>query len=126
MNSRVGRRKPHTPSLVEHCTAGLVIRRNATITPVAATHPYSSSMTQPGSAPQGCPRARTCHWTYVVIMLTVQIVISSVEAGVRNGSSQRRYHGNTAGAHKRDAAMGQANMGQTHRSGDHAGAALLI
>ena len=53
-------------------------------------------------------------------MLTVQTMISSVEADVKNGSSQRRYHGNTAGAHKRDAAMGQANW-----SGDHSGASLL-
>src|SRR5882762_6746847 len=53
-------------------------------------------------------------------MLTVQTIIGSVEADLRNGSSQRRYHGNTAGAHKRDAAIGQANM-----SGDHSGAALL-
>src|SRR5258707_5632701 len=53
-------------------------------------------------------------------MLTVQTMISSVEADVRNGSSQRRYHGNTTGAHKRDAAIGQANW-----SGDHSGAALL-
>src|SRR6266567_3787188 len=53
-------------------------------------------------------------------MLTVQRMISSVEADVRNGSSQRRYHGNTTGAHKRDAAMGQANM-----SGDHSGVVLL-
>src|SRR6266496_5117227 len=53
-------------------------------------------------------------------MLTVQRMISSVEADVRNGSSQRRYQGNTTGAHKRDAAMGQANM-----CGDHSGAALL-
>src|SRR6476660_2743605 len=53
-------------------------------------------------------------------MLTVQTMISSVEADVRNGSSQRRYHGNTAGAHNRDAAIGQAST-----SGDHSGAALL-
>ena len=66
-----------------------------------ARHPYSSSITQPGSAPHGRPSARKCHWTYTGIMLTVQMMISSVEADVRNGSSQRRYHGNTAGAHKR-------------------------
>ena len=53
-------------------------------------------------------------------MLTVQRMISSVEADVRNGSSQRRYHGNIAGANKRVAAIGQANT-----SGDHSGAALL-
>src|SRR6266481_5434001 len=53
-------------------------------------------------------------------MLTVQTMISSVEADVTNGSSQRRYHGNTTGEHKRDAAIGQANT-----SGDHPGAALL-
>src|ERR1700730_6529477 len=53
-------------------------------------------------------------------MLTVQTMIGSVEVDVRNGSSQRRYHGNTAGAHKRDAAIGQAN-----RFGDHSGAARL-
>src|SRR6202140_939543 len=58
-------------------------------------------------------------------MLTVQTMISNVEADVRNGSSQRRYHGNTTGAHKRDAAMGQANMGQANRSGEVSGAALL-
>src|SRR6266481_5126083 len=56
-------------------------------------------------------------------MLTVQRMISSVEADVRNGSSQRRYHGNTAGAHKRDAAMGQANMGQESMLGDCSGPA---
>jgi hypothetical protein len=45
----------------------------------------------------------------VRIMLTVQTMISSVEADIKNGSSQRRYHGKTAGAHKRVAAMGHAN-----------------
>jgi hypothetical protein len=58
--------------------------------------------------------------TYVGIMLTVQTMISSVEGDLRNGSSQSRYHGNTAGANKRDAAIGQANI-----SGDDSGAALL-
>jgi len=112
---------------VAHCgAAGRVIRRNKMMAAVIATHPYSTSITQPGSVPHGRPRARKCHWTYVGIMLTVQMMISSVEADVRNGSSQRRYHGNTAGAHKRDAAMGQANMSQANRSGDHSGAAHLI
>src|SRR5713226_3406441 len=91
------------------------------IAAVIATHPYSSSITQPGSDPHGRPSARKCHWTYVGMMLTVQRMISSVEADVRNGSSQRRYQGNTTGAHKRDAAIGQAN-----RSGDHSSAALLL
>jgi hypothetical protein len=50
-------------------------------------------------------------------MLTVQIVISRVEADLRNGSSQRRYQGNTTGAQKRDAAMGQANP-SVENSGD--------
>src|SRR5271170_7145279 len=59
-------------------------------------------------------------------MLTVQMIISSVEADVRNGSSQRRYHGNTAGAHKREAAIGQENMGQANMSGDDSGAPLLL
>src|ERR1700736_5780389 len=53
-------------------------------------------------------------------MLTVQTRITRVEGDLRNGSSQRRYQGNTAGANKRDAAIGHANM-----SGDHSGAALL-
>src|SRR5215813_6710015 len=53
-------------------------------------------------------------------MLTVQTVISSVEADDRNGSSQRRYHGNTTGANERDAAIGQAN-----NPGDHSDAVLL-
>src|SRR6266404_4351539 len=52
-------------------------------------------------------------------MVTVHRMINSVVADVRNGSSQRRYQGNTAGAHTSDAAMGQANA-----SGDHSGAAL--
>src|SRR5271166_6130493 len=42
-------------------------------------------------------------------MLTVQMMIGSVEADRRNGSSQSRYHGYTTGAHKSDAAIGQAN-----------------
>src|SRR3954470_19979551 len=42
------------------------------------------------------------------MMLTVQTRMRSVEVEVRNGSSQRRYHGKTTGAHNRDAAMGQA------------------
>src|SRR5215469_2121089 len=54
-------------------------------------------------------------------MLTVQQMMSRVEADERNGSSQRRYHGNTTGAHKRDAAIGQANAGA-----DHSGAVRLI
>jgi hypothetical protein len=43
------------------------------------------------------------------MMLTVQTTIGSIEADVRNGRSQSRYQGNTTGAQKRDAAMGQAN-----------------
>lgn len=63
---------------------------------------------------------RKCHWTYVGKILTVQRMISIVEAEVRNGSSQSRYHGKTTGAHKRDAANGQAN-----KSGDHSDVVLL-
>src|SRR5207245_6228279 len=100
-----------------------MIRRNRMIAAVIATHPYSSSITQPGSAPHGRPSARKCHWTYVGIMLTVQMMISSVEADIRNGSSQRRYHGNTTGANKREAAMGQTNTSQVNTSGDHSGVA---
>src|SRR5580704_10856867 len=99
---------------------GRMRRRNAITTPAAATHPYSSSIAQTGSEPHGRPSARKCHITYVGIMHRVQMMISRVEGDVRNGSSQRRYHGNTTGAHKRDVAMGQAN-----RSGGHSGARLL-
>src|SRR5215467_12862327 len=53
-------------------------------------------------------------------MLTVQKMSNSVDADVRNGSSQRRYHGNTAGAKKRHAAIGQANT-----SGRKSGTLLL-
>src|SRR5581483_4716393 len=64
-------------------------------------------------------------------MLTVQMMIGSVEADTRNGSSQRRYQGNTTGANKRDAAMGQTNMGQekmgqTNTSEDDLGTARLL
>src|SRR5579884_3081345 len=71
-------------------------------------HPYSSSITQPGSAPHVPVIVRKCHMTYVGIMLTVQTMISSVDADVKNGNSQRRYQGKTAGAHKRVTAIGQA------------------
>src|SRR5947209_5659303 len=54
-------------------------------------------------------------------MLTVQRLSSSVEEDVRNGRSQSRYQGNTAGAHKRDAAMGHANASE-----DHSGLVLLV
>src|SRR5580704_15373490 len=88
---------------------GCGIRRKARIAAAIARHPYSSSITQPGSAPHGCPSVRKCHMTKVGKMLTVQIMISIVDADVRNGSSHRRYHGNTAGAHRREAAIGQTN-----------------
>src|SRR4051794_23790340 len=42
-------------------------------------------------------------------MLTVHTAISSVEGEIRNGKSHKRYHGNTTGANRRDAAIGQAN-----------------
>src|ERR1700724_266699 len=54
-------------------------------------------------------------------MLTVQMMIGSVERDCRNGSSQRRYHGYTTGAHRSAAAMGHANASE-----DHSEAALLI
>ena len=47
-------------------------------------------------------------------MLTVQSMISNVEADVTNGSSHKRYQGNTTGAHKREAAIGQANASRDH------------
>src|ERR1700730_632665 len=53
-------------------------------------------------------------------MLDVQMMIGSVEADLRNGSSQRRYQGYTVGAHRSDAAIGQANT-----SGDRSGNLLL-
>ena len=63
-------------------------------------------------------------------MLTVQMMIGSVEADTRNGSSQRRYQGNTTGANKRDAAMGHTNIVQKNmeenRSGGDSGAACLL
>jgi hypothetical protein len=54
-------------------------------------------------------------------MLTVQMMIGTIEADRANGSSQRRYHGYTTGAHRSDAAIGHANA-----SGDDAGPLLLI
>src|SRR5579872_5683145 len=49
------------------------------------------------------------------MMLTVQMMIGSVEAVRKKGSIQSRYHGYTTGAHRSDAAMGHANA-----SGDNA------
>src|SRR5579871_5296446 len=54
------------------------------------------------------------------MMLTVQTMSNSVDADIRNGKSHRRYQGNTAGANKSDAAIGQAKT-----SGRNSGAALL-
>ena len=54
-------------------------------------------------------------------MLKVQTMIGTVEADRRNGSSHSMYHGYTTGAHKSDAAIGQANASE-----DHAGVLLLI
>jgi hypothetical protein len=42
-------------------------------------------------------------------MLKVQIMIGTVEVDLMNGSSHSMYHGYTTGAHKSDAAIGQAN-----------------
>src|SRR5713226_8116661 len=50
-------------------------------------------------------------------MLTVQMMIGTVEADRTNGSSQRRYHGYTTGAHRSDAAMGHANASEDHTGG---------
>jgi len=47
-------------------------------------------------------------------MLTVQIMIGSVETDRKNGSSQSRYHGYTTGAHRSDAAIGHANASEDH------------
>src|SRR5215469_3643333 len=87
-------------SVVHWGTGECVIRRHATIAAAIATQPYSTSITQPGSAPHPCPSVRKCHWTYTGMMLTVQTMISSVDADVRKGKTQRRYQGNTTGAHR--------------------------
>src|SRR6266571_9429410 len=42
-------------------------------------------------------------------MLRVQIMIGTVEVDLMHGSSHSMYHGYTTGAHKSDAAIGQAN-----------------
>src|SRR5271155_1529854 len=55
------------------------------------------------------------------MMLTVQIMIGTVEADRTNGSSHSRYHGYTTGAHRSVAAIGHANASE-----DHPGAFLLI
>lgn len=47
-------------------------------------------------------------------MLTVQMMIGNVEADRRNGSSQSRYQGYKTGAHKSEAAIGQANASEEH------------
>ena len=54
------------------------------------------------------------------MMLTVQMMIGTVEADRTNGNIQSRYHGYTTGAHRNDAAMGHANA-----SAEHSGALLL-
>src|SRR5690349_16265588 len=47
-------------------------------------------------------------------MLTVHMTIGSVEADLRNGISQRRYHGYTTGAHRSDAVIGHATTSADH------------
>src|SRR6516162_1985924 len=53
-------------------------------------------------------------------MLTVQMMMGSVEGNRRNGSIHSRYHGYTTGAHRSDPAIGQANASE-----DNAGDPLL-
>src|SRR5215470_16789627 len=48
-------------------------------------------------------------------MLRVHTMIGHTEGDVKNGTSQRRYHGNTTGAKIRDAAIGQAKALATLR-----------
>lgn len=45
-------------------------------------------------------------------MLTVQMIMGTVETDRKNGSNQSRYQGYTTGAHRSDAAMGQANASE--------------
>ena len=45
-------------------------------------------------------------------MLTVQMMMGSVEADRRNGNIHSRYHGYTTGAHRSDPAIGQANASE--------------
>src|SRR5208282_1267661 len=47
-------------------------------------------------------------------MLTVQMMIGTVDADRRNGSSQSRYQGYTTGPHISDAAIGHANASEDH------------
>src|SRR6266478_9953801 len=47
-------------------------------------------------------------------MLKVQIIIGIVEVDLMNGSSHSMYHGYTTGAHRSDAAIGQANASEDH------------
>src|SRR6266404_1772940 len=47
-------------------------------------------------------------------MLKVQTRMGSVEIDLMNGSSHSRYHGYATGAHKSDAAIGQANASEDH------------
>src|SRR3954467_2244838 len=122
--NRVSGVRPQTTSFVNG-TAGRAVRRKARIAAIITRHPYSTSITQPGSAPHDPLSVLRCHWTYVGIMLTVQTMISRVEADVRNGSSHNKYHGKTTGANKRDAAIGQANASHANWFGAHSGAVLL-
>src|SRR5437016_13236794 len=45
-------------------------------------------------------------------MLKVQIMSGTVGVDLMNGSSHSMYHGYTTGAHKSDAAIGQANASE--------------
>src|SRR5580698_1880681 len=55
------------------------------------------------------------------MMLAVQTIMGTVATERANGNSQSRYHGYTTGAHRSDAAMGQAKV-----SADNARSLLLI
>jgi hypothetical protein len=94
--------------------------RNAVIVAAIATHPYSKGIIQPGRAPHEPLTELKCHIKYVGIMLTVQIMMSSVEGDMRNGTNQSKYQGNTTGAQMSVAAIGQANAAE-----DNSGDALL-
>jgi len=114
------RSKPHRTSCVEHCTAGRLIRRKAIIAAAISTHPYSSSITQPGSAP---PRTPEC--AEVPLDVCGDNAHSPDDDEQRRGRHQKWQQPEQIPWEYGGCAQKRSAIGQANTSGEHSGAVLL-
>src|SRR5262249_48829896 len=97
-----GQLRPRTAAgaATDHASTGRRIAPRTSGTAAASTRPYSSA-----NAHRGTPETKS---RYVSSTLTVHTASGHVAPVVRNGVSQRRYQGYTAGAARNTVASGHA------------------